>query len=424
MTDQNGIILNFNEQSKQYFEMRAGIKIYTYLKPEHVEWLKSCMMNNKADEREIQLLFVDSDHECTCEFIPVTGEERFILIFKDINKGPEDEIFTTIFDKAIHGLMLINANGSVVRSNLFANKLLNLQNGRKVNIYRLLDEYETEKNIPGFDQQFAPQATENIVSDVIKIRSHYFEFTKVNEISQGYDLIVIRDISEVVEYMRRVDHQDTLKVVGQLAAGIAHEIRNPMTSLKGFIQLLEPNLKDHQKMYFEVINSELKRIETIMTEFLMLAKPKNTVFEKINLTRVLADTVDMMKPQAILHDVDIKFNARQSEHLTFGDANRLKQVFINLIKNALEAMPDKGEIFVSVETSGNQHLISVKDNGCGIPEEKLNKLNEPFFTTKVNGTGLGLPVSLKIIEEHQGTVNVISRLYEGTEFKIGLPLME
>ncbi|WP_404408832.1 ATP-binding protein [Jeotgalibacillus malaysiensis] len=418
----DGIILNFNEQSKYQFQPEPGTSISKYLKSEHIEWLKACMLGENQESANLQFFNGSCVKECKGECIPLPTEDAYMLILQDINQLPEELIYANVFARAIHGLLIINKEGKIVRSNIFADRLLDLPSNGMIDLKDLMAQFKTNEKVPGFLQPLAPHKEKEMISKVININNRNYEFTKVTDITIGYHLIVIRDVSEVVEYISRADQQDTLKVVGQLAAGIAHEIRNPMTSLKGFIQLIQSDIKDSQKMYFEVINSELSRLETTITEFLMLAKPKNSVMKKINLTKVLEETVHIMQPQALLHDIELHFTKSDLESWTFGDANRLKQVFINLIKNAIEATSVKGHIHISIQRKNNGLIVSVRDYGCGIPKEKLKKLNEPFFTTKENGTGLGLPVSLKIIEEHRGTVEVISRENEGTEFNISLPL--
>ncbi|MDZ5712945.1 ATP-binding protein [Jeotgalibacillus haloalkalitolerans] len=419
----DGIILNFNEQSKCQFHPESGTAISKHLKSEHMAWLKACMLGEEQRVEDLQFFTGWNVMDCKGECIPVSGEDAFILILKDSGRIPEELIYANVFKKAIHGLLIVKEDGVIVRSNLFADKLLDLKKDEEVNFFQQMDQFETKENLPGFAQQLAPHNESSMLSQIVTIGERSYEFTKVNHVTDGYHLIVIRDISHVIEYMDRADQQDTLKVVGQLAAGIAHEIRNPMTSLKGFVQLLEADLRDSQKMYFEVIHSELNRLEKTMTEFLMLAKPKNSLLQKINMTKVLEETVHIMQPQALLHGIELCFTASDHENWTFGDANRLKQVFINLIKNAIEATTGRGRIEISIHQKTKELIASVRDNGCGIPKEKLDKLNEPFYTTKENGTGLGLPVSMKIIEEHRGSVEVITRENEGTQFNISLPLI-
>lgn len=215
---------------------------------------------------------------------------------------------------------------------------------------------------------------------------------------------------------------DTLNVVGELAAGIAHEIRNPMTALKGFIQLLQGSIKEDHSLYFNVITSELKRIESIITEFLILAKPQAVRFEQKNIIKIMKDTIDLLNAQAILVNVQIYLEYENVPDI-YCEPNQLKQVFINILKNAIEVMPNGGNIFVSIHRKNDKWVqIAIQDEGPGISKDKLKRLGEPFYTTKDRGTGLGLMVSYKIIEEHKGKVKVKSKVGHGTTFYISLPI--
>lgn len=221
----------------------------------------------------------------------------------------------------------------------------------------------------------------------------------------------------------RLRKSDTLNVVGQLAAGIAHEIRNPMTALKGFIQLLQGSMSHESEtyhMYFEVIMSELKRIESIITEFLVLAKPQATHYEKNDVAKVMQETVDLLSVQATMHNIQIEATYEPVPPV-YCDSKQLKQVFINMLKNAIEVMPKGGTITVSVQHVDEGVRIAIRDQGCGIPKEKIKKIGEPFYTTKERGTGLGLMVSYKIIEEHRGRIDIESEVGVGTTFYITLP---
>ncbi|PZE19003.1 PAS domain S-box protein [Paenibacillus xerothermodurans] len=218
-------------------------------------------------------------------------------------------------------------------------------------------------------------------------------------------------------------NSEKLSVAGQLAAGIAHEIRNPLTAIKGFVKLLQRQLQE-KPHYFEIIDSEIDRIELILNELLILAKPQAIEYHEKNLLSILEQVTTLLESQALLRNVEIQKQFDMHELIIQCDENQLKQVFINFIKNAIEAMPDGGALCIRVSLEGRSQdevAICIIDQGCGIPEEQLAKLGEPFFSTKEKGTGLGFMVSKKIIESHDGTLLVKSRVNEGTEIKIILP---
>lgn len=198
-----------------------------------------------------------------------------------------------------------------------------------------------------------------------------------------------------------------------------------MTALKGFIQLLKGSVEGDYALYFNVITSELKRIESIITEFLILAKPQAIMYEEKHVTQIMRDTIDLLNAQANLSNVQIQLDLIDDIPPIYCEPNQLKQVFINILKNAIEVMPDGGNIFVTIKALDQDHvLISLKDEGIGMTEDKLKRLGEPFYTTKERGTGLGLMVSYKIIEEHQGEIMVESEEGKGTVFHITLPVRQ
>jgi two-component system, sporulation sensor kinase E len=254
-------------------------------------------------------------------------------------------------------------------------------------------------------------------------RMKHFEYTVKHHLVDSLNLIVFRDITEKVEMEAQLRKSDTLNILGELAAGIAHEIRNPMTALKGFIQLLESSTGDTYSLYFQVITTELQRIDSIINEFLILAKPQAIKYVHTDISKIMKETVDLLTAQAVLHDV--QFNTYYSDDLPAlrCEPNQLKKVFINIIKNGIEVMPKGGYVTITIsQAPGNRIHISIKDEGAGIPPEKVKKLGEPFYTTKERGTGLGLMVSFKIIEEHGGTIEVESEVGHGTTFHVYLPI--
>ncbi|MDF2669962.1 MAG: hypothetical protein K0R67_2268, partial [Paenibacillus sp.] len=235
-------------------------------------------------------------------------------------------------------------------------------------------------------------------------------------------LCVMRDVSERKDAEELLLRSEKLLMAGQLAAGIAHEIRNPLTSIKGFLQLLSSQMKDKQD-YMDIMKSELNRIEAITSELLLLAKPHAQAYHEQDLQLLLQQVVSIMEPQAILNDVEISYTYVGSAYLIRCDENQLKQVFVNLIKNAIEAMVDGGVVEVQLEQQGDYAVVSITDTGCGIPEEELAHIWQPFFTTKEKGTGLGLMVSYSIIENHNGKIHVNSRANKGTTFTVRMPFI-
>lgn len=234
--------------------------------------------------------------------------------------------------------------------------------------------------------------------------------------------LMIRDITEIKRSREFMQQTEKLTVVGELAAGIAHEIRNPLTSLKGFTQLLGDKMGANHE-YMDIMITEIDRINTIVSELLLLAKPSKLEFKPIQLKDILDNIITLMSAQANLYGVKIRLvsNEPLNDLYIFGIEDKMKQVFINLLKNAIESMEDGGEVVIHVEEQKGQIEIKFIDAGCGIPRELLPKLGQPFFTTKDRGTGLGLMVCYSIIESHHGTMLIDSASGEGTTVSVTLP---
>ncbi|RAP75772.1 PAS domain S-box protein [Paenibacillus montanisoli] len=234
--------------------------------------------------------------------------------------------------------------------------------------------------------------------------------------------VTIRDITEWKLAQEHMKNAEKLSVAGQLAAGIAHEIRNPITSIKGFVQLMKAGFGEKQR-YFDIMTSEIERIEMILSELLILAKPQTIKYERKDIRVLLSQVMTLLDSQANLNNVQFTTEFKPGVTHLYCDENQLKQVFINFIKNAIESMPKGGTINIQVKCV-NDHEMSIRlvDEGCGIPKEVLSKLGQPFYTTKDNGTGLGFMVSKKIIENHSGHIHVESEVNKGTMIDITLPI--
>ena len=251
----------------------------------------------------------------------------------------------------------------------------------------------------------------------------FFEVTSLIVSFGGKEAILSigKDITDRKEQTESLlQKSEKLALLGQMAAGIAHEIRNPLTSIRGFIQLF----KDHQlkDQYFDIVFSELDRINAIVSEFLVLAKPTATLHTERDITVLLNDIVTLIGTQTILNNVQIAIEYENDLPKVSCEENQLKQVFLNLLKNAVEAMPNGGNIEVKVrKKKEGQISIQIKDEGVGIPSERISTLGEPFYTTKEKGTGLGLMTCYKIIESHHGFLDIHSTVNKGTTIEIILP---
>lgn len=272
----------------------------------------------------------------------------------------------------------------------------------------------------------AGQTWEGEVSGMARDGSTYWEKAKLHPIIKKGRTIYYMKMSEVITERKEAEEMlrksEMLSAIGQLAAGIAHEIRNPLTSLKGFTKLMK---EDNKRNYISIMTMELERIDQIVSELLILAKPQAAEFQVTSLYSVLSDVVMLLETQAIMSNIQIEMHSEPGVFLVEGIANQLKQVFINLLKNGIEAMQGGGTIRIhSGVINGNMVWTSVKDEGGGIPAEMLNRLGEPFYSTKTKGTGLGLMMSYKIIENHQGKLYYESEMGIGTTANVGLPLLE
>nr|WP_307337537.1 PAS domain S-box protein [Metabacillus malikii] len=372
---------------------------------------------NKELEFTSKMDILDGQHLTI--FRNVSERKRMEKVLRE-----SEQRFRKVFNGAMDGIVLFNNEYEIIDANPTAQQIFHIESSNLAtfNLYDLLHAQCREN---GSTEAKNDRDIQEITYTFQNNEEKILEFTVKNNINENMNLAIFRDVTEKRELEEQLRKSDTLNVVGELAAGIAHEIRNPMTSLKGFIQLLEDSIKTDYSMYFNVITSELSRIESIITEFLILARPQAIEYLKIDISKVMSDTIDLLSAQAILVNVQIELQVEQSLPLIFCEPNQLKQVFINVLKNAIEVMPNGGKVNVHIYQKDAEYVtVSIKDRGTGISEDKIKRLGQPFYTTKERGTGLGLMVSYKIIEEHRGIVEVESEEGVGTTFHISLPIYQ
>lgn len=226
---------------------------------------------------------------------------------------------------------------------------------------------------------------------------------------------ILQYISEQTEKMTRLDR---LNIIGEMAAGIAHEVRNPMTTVRGLLQFMGTKKEfTNHKEKFSLMIDELDRANSIITEFLSLAKNKTMNFAENKLNDLICEIHPLLEADALRNNSEIKMFLGDIPTI-FMDQNSIRQLILNMIRNGLDAMPAGGLITITTQKEGQEVLLSIKDHGIGIAPENKEKLGTPFFTTKDNGTGLGLAVCYRIVQRHAATISVDSELGKGTTFTI------
>ncbi len=232
---------------------------------------------------------------------------------------------------------------------------------------------------------------------------------------------ISRDITEIQTLRERVIHSERMAALGELAARVAHEIRNPLISIGGFARRLEKRLTDDTKEYAKIIVNEVTRLENILKEILGFVKSSRVMKEKGNINELLEEIINFITPEILENKNTIHKDLCKTPLMAFIDNDRIKEAILNLITNAAHATK-YGSITIKTIRAGNEAVIELSDTGCGISQEDIKNIFNPFFTTKSEGTGLGLAVTHKIIQEHNGKIEVESSADGGTTFRIHLPL--
>ena len=234
-------------------------------------------------------------------------------------------------------------------------------------------------------------------------------------------MAISRDVTERKQMEAEMKRLDGLNIIGKMAASIAHEIRNPMTTVRGFLQLLgaKSNLQDY-KEYFQLMIEELDRANSIITEFLSLSRSAPIALSMQNLNTIFSKLLPMLQADALRSENNIIIELGEIPNLEL-DEREIRQVILNLARNGLESMSAGGVMTIKTYLENDQAVMSFSDQGSGIPSEILENIGRPFLTTKDNGTGLGLPVSYNIVDRHGGTISIETGS-EGTTFIIKLPL--
>lgn len=335
--------------------------------------------------------------------------------------------FKRMIDQILDAIIILNRE-KIVYSNRAANKLLSFDENTP--LYGLsLGLFIDPLDMPIFRSHLEEICSNKMSTVTFSLSIQSSKNNKIpSEITchpfwdheQQMVQITIRDISDRKAVEESMRQSEKLSVIGELSAGILHEIRNPLTSIKGFLQLME-NSSQVNMDYMRIIMREIVQIEKITNELLYFTKPKREHFTQLDLSEIAQETISLFETQAIKQQTEMKMTMNGENHLSFGDRTQLKQVFVNLIKNALEATPTGGNIVINLWSADQEEHVTISDTGKGIPEQAFQNLGKSFFTTKATGTGLGLMVTYTIIKNHKGKVTVESEENKGTTFHLIFP---
>ncbi|MEC2076350.1 EAL domain-containing protein [Metabacillus fastidiosus] len=336
--------------------------------------------------------------------------------------------YKIIAENLIDIIMLLDGNGTILYASPSLGKALGfpLKLYEGENAFDLIHPEDKQRVIMAFEQSMETMILHQMEARFLDInkKSKLFEGLGTPVIGEnggpGYFIVVGRDITEKRRTEEILSKAEKLAVVGELAAGVAHEIRNPLTSIKGFIQLFQQGMIKRE--FFEIIFGEFLSIEEILKEFINLAKPQEIQVEKLNLKALLKDVEILLKSEQSLKNVQISQEYKQELPEIMCDRHQIKQVFIHIIRNSIEAIPDRGYVKIQGSAEGDNVLIEVIDNGIGMSKERIKRLGEPFYSNKEKGTGLGLMLCFRIVQQHNGTIRVKSKENYGTTVEVRLPI--
>lgn len=263
--------------------------------------------------------------------------------------------------------------------------------------------------------------------EIIKTSDYWFDawfaYLVIPPLGIGIIAYCIEFVKRNIEMRHQLIKAEKLQAVEQMGAAISHEIRNPLTAASGFVQLLQDGYltKQQQMDYLSIVKEELKAAERVIEDYLTFAKPSLVTIEELNVKKELQQVITILQPIANQNSVKILTDFSVIGFIQ-GDRQKFRQVFINVLKNAVESMPTGGYLTVGTEFTRNHITIQVKDTGIGMAKEQLERLGEPYYSTKGSkGTGLGMMVVYSIVRAMNGTIKVVSEVGNGTTFYFKFP---
>ncbi|WP_301108151.1 ATP-binding protein [Sporosarcina sp.] len=363
----------------------------------------------------------------SCYIIYQPQSERAIITIK-ITKNKNDffKVYENAFNEANIPMAIINEMGLFVTVNREFKELAFSRNTELIHFKTFLEAFHHESEFC-----FASLLRNTRKTGFTQTRWTYhgqdqiYFYNIITQLDLDTNIIIVKllDVTEEENLQRLLAHSVQLSTTGEIAASVAHEIRNPMTTLQGFLQLLEHEVKGNAQKYVTIIQEEVKRMNEILNEMLSLSKPSVDVMSLFSLSSLVEEVLVLLRPKAMLDQINLENeNLTQEQVLIKGNPNRVKQIFVNLIKNSMEAMGPNDTLSVCVyESDPHNVCVLIADTGIGMSKEIMENIFVPFVSTKEGGTGLGLPFVKKTVNEYGGSISVKSELGKGTEFRVNFP---
>ena len=334
----------------------------------------------------------------------------------------EKEKLNTILSALAVGVIMIDKQAKIQWANQAMKELV----GEDVT-GKYCEQIFPDCSILGFHQNKEKDVDTMLMTNLFNKKNNYFQITTApikgedGEI-HGY-IRLFHDVTEMKMMEEQIAHSEKLASIGRLAAGIAHEIGNPMTSIFSFVQILREEEDDpFKKESLDTIYFHVNRVSGILKQLSGFSKMPAGDTRECNINEIIETSVNLIQYDKKAKSITMTKHLDPNLPTVMADGNQLSQVFVNLILNAVDAMPEGGELTISTETRDHKVVISFRDTGVGIKNEDKAKIFDPFYTTKEKGTGLGLAVSYNIIKKMNGTITVDSEIGKGTTFTITLPI--
>ncbi len=342
-----------------------------------------------------------------------------------VSYGNEVQKLQQFIDNAPLAVLIVDASGGITHANEESLKLLSFRSGyqkiEKLKSVSFLDAFDPHRSgaatellgkaLRGDSTSTMPLEEESLTLMMTTVTLREIEDNRITGAA-----LIAKDITELTQLRDERGRMERLSLVGQMAASITHEIRNPMAVIRGFVQLIQERSPQNQFEYFRIIMEELDRANLIISDFLSLAQNRELKLEKASLHGTINDLVPLLNADANLRGQTLEVRFCEGLPDMYLNDREMKQLLLNLARNGMEAMEDKGILRIYTTCTAEEISVHIEDEGIGIPKDKLDHLFEPFYTTKTRGTGLGLPLCLSIAERHNGRIDIESREGKGTTF--------